>query len=274
MAVCSVLNGIKDERHGGEDCLFHGYLEDYLSLPDTGLKDPEREAFTEIVKQDPEVKIAAGCRGRISRNAISNQIIRYRDVFKLGGKPLLYPYILYEDRDGQERALLILPYEEGSYLYAKGCYYCMSEQGADFEPARNEIVALSSPSASLIEDTWNQIFTMNAGALQRKLDRRSFRDYEELFEQAKTCGKNLIANAKQTLPQTGERTAVIHSYVVKWFLLKKVLYVQYMKDRKILDTVHAGNIHKQRNQAKINAENITFISYAELWRMGRKSNNS
>lgn len=59
---------------------------------------------------------------------------------------------------------------------------------------------------------------------------------------------------------------MIYSLVVRWFLLKKVVYVQYMVNKDMLQNVHEGNIKKQRNQAKINADEIPFISYSELWR--------
>ena len=50
------------------------------------------------------------------------------------------------------------------------------------------------------------------------------------------------------------------------FLLKKVLYVQYMVNKNILNSVHEGNVKKQRNQAKLNADDILFMSYSEMWR--------
>ena len=55
--------------------------------------------------------------------------------------------------------------------------------------------------------------------------------------------------------------------MIHWFLLKKVLYVQYMVNKSILNTVHEGNVKKQRNQAKLNADEISFLSYSEMWRM-------
>ena len=39
-----------------------------------------------------------------------------------------------------------------------------------------------------------------------------------------------------------------------------------MVNKDMLQNVHEGNIKKQRNQAKINADEIPFISYSELWR--------
>ena len=70
----------------------------------------------------------------------------------------------------------------------------------------------------------------------------------------------------EQLREAQDKEACIYSLVVRWFLLKKVVYVQYMVNKDMLQNVHEGNIKKQRNQAKINADEIPFISYSELWR--------
>ena len=68
------------------------------------------------------------------------------------------------------------------------------------------------------------------------------------------------------LKDVEDKYEMIREYIVKWFLLKKVLYVQYMLNKDFLTNVHEGNVRKQRNQAKINADEIAFISYSSLWR--------
>ena len=68
------------------------------------------------------------------------------------------------------------------------------------------------------------------------------------------------------LKDVEDKYEMIREYIVKWFLLKKVLYVQYMLNKDFLQNVHEGNVRKQRNQAKINADEIAFISYSSLWR--------
>ena len=40
-----------------------------------------------------------------------------------------------------------------------------------------------------------------------------------------------------------------------------------MVNKNILNTVHEGNVKKQRNQAKVNADEVTFLSYSEMWRL-------
>ena len=91
MSICLILDQKLDSRRNGDDCEFNGYLEDFLSLQENELDPVLREAFTTIQEKEPDTKICVGLRNEISRNAISNQIIRYKDVFKLNGKPMICP---------------------------------------------------------------------------------------------------------------------------------------------------------------------------------------
>lgn len=270
MAITAILDLQLDSRHDGEDCAFNGYLEDYLSLYEMELDPILKEAFATIGTNYPEAKICVGLKSIISNDAISNQIIRYKDVFKLEGKALVYPYLLYITKDGEDRALLVLPYSEGSYIYAKGYYYCMTEPGGLFLDCKNEIVALSSKNAETIVDTFNQLFTNKAGAIQRTLDRKEFESYEALKEKAVEVAVAQQEEARNILPDLQDRYATINQYIINWFLLKKVLYVQYMVNKEFLNERHEGNIKKQRNQAKLNADEIAFLSYSEMWRMQKE----
>ena len=80
MAISSILDQQLDQRRNGEDCSFNGYLEDYLNLTDD-LDEVLRESFTEILAKDENVKICVNLKAEVNRNAISNQIIRYKDIF-------------------------------------------------------------------------------------------------------------------------------------------------------------------------------------------------
>ena len=267
MSICLILDQKLDSRRNGDDCEFNGYLEDFLSLQENELDPVLREAFTTIQEKEPDTKICVGLRNEISRNAISNQIIRYKDVFKLNGKPMICPYILYLTNGDEERALLIMPDSEYGYIYAKGLYYCMTEPGSDFIDCKNEIVAISAANADPIVRTFDSLFTVKAGALQRGIDRNHFRNYEELKAAAIDAANQLKEEAADELLAADDRTELIYANVIKWFLLKKVLYVQYMVNKNILNTVHEGNVKKQRNQAKVNADEVTFLSYSEMWRL-------
>ncbi len=266
MAITAILESKLDVRHSGEDCTFNGYLEDYLNMEDVDLDPVLREAFTEIQAAETDTRICVGLRSEINNDAISNQIIRYKDVFKLSGKPLIYPYILYLTKEGQDRALLAVPYTQYGFIKAKGLYYCMTEPGSEFIDCKNEIVAICSDQAEAITKTFASLFTQRAGAIQRGVDGRYFRNYDELKSAAVSAAAQLKADAPAILASLEDRADQIYEYVVNWFLMKKVLYVQYMVNKNILNSVHEGNVKRQRNQAKLNADEITFMSYSEMWR--------
>lgn len=266
MAITAILNSKLDSNNNGDDCTFNGYLEDYLNMENIELDPVLRNAFAEIQANAVDTKICVGLRSEINNDAISNQIIRYKDVFKLNGKPLIYPYILYLTQDEQDRALLVVPFSKFGFIKAKGLYYCMTEPGSEFIDCKNEIVAICSDSADAIVKAFGSLFSQRAGALQRNIDGRYFRNYDELKAAAVEAAETLKKEAPVVLSALEDRTEQIYEYVVNWFLLKKVLYVQYMVNKNILNSVHEGNVKKQRNQAKLNADDITFMSYSEMWR--------
>jgi|LAHS01.1.fsa_nt_gb hypothetical protein len=278
MSVCEILNAKVDERKQGSDCTFNGYLEDYLGMNENGLDENLKKAFELILEEEPDAKIITNLKHEISRDAVSNQIIRYKDVFKLNTRPLITPYIIYvEHEDGEGRALMVMPYSKANYLYGKGMYYCLTEPGSEFAEAKNELVSVASENSEEIARTFSRMFTEKAGALQRTLDKKFFTNYNELKSIALEAAQAEKNEAVEVLPTLEDRTQKIYSYVVHWFLLKKVLYVQYMVNKIILKTEHDGNIKAQRNQAKLNADSVVFLSYSEMWRLGadnaQKDNN-
>lgn len=263
MAVSNILNSFKDLRKDGTDCDFNGYLEDYIEIvEDAQLKS----LFEKIFDIDPDCKICVNYRSEINRQAISNQIIRYKDAFKLQGKPIVYPYILYTAKDDQERALLLVPKQGKTYLYAKGFYFCMTEPYSVFQDYRNEIVAIGIENEEEVISAFNKLFTMRAGALQREIDRTSYSDYEQLQSDAIAEATRIKDGVIEELQALEDKQEKIIETVAKWFLLKKISYVQYMVNKDILLRNHEGNVKKQRNQAKLNSDEIPFMSYSELWR--------
>lgn len=267
MPIFAMLNQKIDSRKNGDDCKFNGYLEDYLNLDETELDPVLREAFTAIQQNEPDTRICVGLRSEINRDAISNQIIRYKDIFKLEGKALTFPYILYASKDEAERALLVVPFTEYGFMIAKGLYYCMTEPGSEYIDCKNEIVAICSNDAEQIVRTFNDMFVQRAGSLQRSLDSAHYKNYDQLKEAALKAAESLKNEAFRVLGTLPERTERIRQYVIDWFLLKKVLYVQYMVNKNILNGVHEGNVKKQRNQAKLNADEVVFLSFSEMWRI-------
>ena len=85
------------------------------------------------------------------------------------------------------------------------------------------------------------------------------------MEDALQAAASLKILAEESLPKIRERSETIAYLVSRWFLLKKVVYVQYMVNRQILAEQHENDIRKQRNQAKMNADAVEFISYRNLW---------
>lgn len=265
MAVVRILENKMDVRKGGDECLFNGYLEDYLSIYEEDINPILKETFELIFKEDNNVKICVDLKLSINKEAISNQIIRYRDIFKLQGKPIVVPYILYEDKN-KERGLILTKYDEYSYLFAKSYYYLMTEPGNEYNECKNELVCASSDSPEEISEVFKKLFLVSAGALQRSIDTTEISSYEELKDKAIKCSDELRASAFDRIAKLEDRTEVIYELITKWFLLKKLLYVQYMVNKDILNQVYEGNVKKQRNQAKINSELVRFISYSELYR--------
>ena len=266
MSISNLLNQKLDQRKKGNDCTFNGYLEDYLNLADD-LDPVLRKAFEGIFEKQADIKICVNLKGAISAQAISNQIIHYKDINKLSGKPIIYPYILYLTIGDEDKAMLVVPYSAYSQIIAKGLYFCMSEPGAEFIECKNEIVAVTADSAEAIVKAFEDFLTMKAGFLQRRLDGKLFKNYDLLKETCVRASQEMAEEAQRELPAMKDREARIASYVTGWFLLKKVLYVQYMMNKQVLKDVHEGIVKKQRNQAKLNADAIQFISYSELWRL-------
>ena len=264
MAIYTIIDSQVDIRHNGEDCTFNGYLEDYLGITED-LDPVLREAFTKISEKDTNVKICVGLKAEINRDAISNQIIRYKDVFKLNGKVFNLPYLVYSKREDIERALLVIPYSRYGYIYAKGFYYCVTEPGGVFVDCKNDIVAICSNQADKIVNAFEDLFTKKAGAIQRGVDREYFSSYDDLKREGLEAAELLKEEAQTELSQITDRTLSIYKYVIRWFLIKKVLYVQYMVNKDILNSVHDQNIKKQRNQAKMNADEVAFLSFSEMW---------
>lgn len=263
MAVFEILNNQSAE----ETCTYNGTLSDYVAdhdIPDPAMK----EAFLTIAEQDPEVRIITGLKGSVARDAISNRIIHYRDIGKLDGTPVIYPYIIYSTSEKGDRAMLVIPFETYGYLFARGYYYCLSEVGGDFYDVRNEILEVSSDQPDQIVSWWNRLAGEKPGVMQRQLDRAHFRNYDELKETALKAGQELTEKADAELREMDDRSEAIRGYVVRWFLLKKLLYVQYMVNKNIRASVHDGDIHKQRNQARLNAEEVPFMSYRTMWTIG------
>ncbi len=260
MAICSIL----EKKIPGRDCSFNAPLTEYLS---TAQNEDEvlLEGLKAILEDEPDVWIICDLEIKISRSAISNRIIYYRDIFKLKGAGLRVPYMVYKHTEERDYALLIVRDRPAGYLYARGYYYCMSEPSGEYYDCRNDIVEISPATSDEIVSVWKKMKTEKSGVIQRQIDHREFAAYDALMEEALQAAASLKILAEESLPKIRERSETIAYLVSRWFLLKKVVYVQYMVNRQILAEQHENDIRKQRNQAKMNADAVEFISYRNLW---------
>ncbi len=242
MAIYQILEEIKDVRKEGELCDFNGYLEDYLEVIDSSEDQPMKDILHALFEENHDLKICVNLRADINRQVISNQIIRYKDAFKLQGHPVICPVIIYGKQDDAERALILVQHSDRSYLYAKGLYYTLTEPYSFLADCKNELVAVTAESVDGVLATFRKLFSVKAGALQREADRNRFSNYEQLKKDALDEAEAVKENAETELREAEDKEAMIYSLVVRWFLLKKVVYVQYMVNKDMLQNVHEGNI--------------------------------
>lgn len=263
-SICTLKNNETEGR-----CLFNGYVEDYLLWAEDELTDEWKDVFNTIVDIDSSAKICVNLQLDINPDVVTNRIIRYKDAFKLAKRALVYPVIVYAKlENGEERAIIICGSGKDQYLKAKGLYYCMSEPLGMFENCRNEIIAVDlEHSKSAIEALLSK--GEKTGAVQRRLDSEIIGEYEDLKQYALELAIYLKDNIKASFLECSdeEKEAKIKETIVMWFLIKKLLYVQYMMSKKILNDIHKGDIKAQRSVAKANADSVVFISYSELWKL-------
>ena len=260
MGVYEILTNAVDLRKGGNDCSFNGFLEDYLTV--IAESDSNYGLFSDLLEIDSDAKICVDYAANISNTSVSNTIIRYKDINNLEGKPLHVPFIIYSNKNNRERALLLAD----EYVVSKGYYYSVTESGAEFEDCKNDILAIGLNDRELAKNAFSKIFDTKVGYLQRDIDRDIFENYDQMYEQAKKLSDANSADIFERLNAAEDKEALIRKTVCTWFVLKKYVYVQYMVDKRILNDIHEGNPKAQRNQAKINADSIRYISIPELRR--------
>lgn len=271
MAIYDILNGIRDVREVESGiCEFNGYLEDYLSKIETVEGKEEIYAIlTKLFEQDPNLKICVDLRLNINKDAIANQIIRYKDSFKLPKGQIKCPYLIYGVFDDAQRAMILTCGGKEEYVLAKALYYVISEPENEYEGTRNEIIALSvkEDSIDVLLETATMFFVRNskAGIIQRRLDANIFTNYEEMYELAQAIAQYQVDYLKDILAKREDKEECINDIIATWFLLKKFSYVQYMMDKSNLNKIHEGNVKKQRQVAKEKCDAIGFVSYSELW---------
>lgn len=272
MAIYDILSEVKDRRESNGICDFNGYLEDYLLVLEEENETGDMLAFFQnLFEKDANLKICTNLRLNINKDAIANQIIRYKDSFKLPHGTIKCPYILYGSKDNSQKAMILTVGDRDQYVLAKALYYVMSEPENEYEGTRNEIIAgsVDTNTQTDVLDSMERFFERNekAGIVQRALDGKMFLNYDEMYETAQKMASYQLVNLKEILLKSEDKEETINSIIAIWFLLKKFSYVQYMMDKNNLNRIHEGNVKKQRQVAKEKCDAIGFVSYSELWKL-------
>lgn len=271
MPIYDILVTMKDQRDHDAKCTFNGYLEDYLTMNESVLPGDEKVIWEELLKKNPKMRICVDLQLNINKDAIANQIISYRDSFKLPQGMIRCPYIVYDVIDEQQRAMLLSFGKEEAYVMAKALYFVLSEPENEYEGTRNEIISMNADMKyiSLLHDAVQRFFYQNdkAGIIQRWLDLQVFHSYDDMYECAKAIASYQMINLKEMLKPSDDVQHTINRIISIWFLMKKFSYVQYMMDKNALYKVHGGNVKKQRQAAKETCDSISFVSYTELWKL-------
>lgn len=259
MAVCKRLNAVLPEN-----CAYNGYLHNYLDHSD-GMAQDIQDAFIAIVKKYPNMKVCVDYTLPIRKETVTNRIIHYKDAFKLHKNAFKVSYILYTEVKGKERGIVLLPYSHFSFLYAKGCYLCLSEPGGPLEDAKNELLGISTNRGEEVVELFDRLFEIPQYRLQKEWDKRYYPSFERLLEAAVHAADELKQVAPKYLLESKHPDKIIDQMIVIWFLLKKVVYVSYRMDRQALQKIHNGNVQEHRAQAKAYADAIGFMSRHDLW---------
>ena len=269
MAIYEILQG-KTNNHILTRGFFNGSLENYINSS-YNRHEQFNGLFEELLETVPELQICANLPIEISVKAISNQIIRYKDAFKLPEHSVIVPLILYWRENEQDKAIM---FATTDYIEAKGLYYCLTEPDLEFGQCRNEILTMCLKE-EYAADIKNALESMHsgskaAGAIQRSLDRRYINNVDEMKERAVVLAKEIFDNASEQLLDMEERGPLINETIARIFLIKKALYVQYMMSKDLLANRHEGDVKKQRQFAKAYSDEVPIVSLSSLWRMTRE----
>ncbi len=261
------LTQILDQRRGNPNCEFNGYLEDYVASLDEN--HPQLNLFKTILEKDCDFRILVNYRFNINHSLISNQIIRYKDIQKIPDYQFVCPFFIYGlDERKDLCGLILIEGDEEAYVLAKGYYLAMSEQGSLLESIKNQVVSCNTNHPNLFKAMDKlHLEHLKAGAVQRMLDSDVFRNYEHLLELIQSVSINIQNQVKATVNLVENKELIIYPAVVRWFLLKKMVYVHTMMNRNLLLHECEGDVRKQRHLAKLNADHVQFLMYSEMWRM-------
>ncbi|MBE6115547.1 MAG: hypothetical protein E7187_01800 [Erysipelotrichaceae bacterium] len=251
---------------------YNGSLKEYIESTENRFEE-FNTLFEELLAAEPELQVCVDLPVNISTKAISNQIIRYKDAFKLPEETITVPMIIYWTKDEADKAIM---FSQTNYIEAKGLYYCLTEPDMEFGQTRNEVLAMCLKEEFTADI--RQAFTnfhegkKAAGALQRMLDHRYVSNVDEMKEAAIDLAKEIFDETQKQVVEMEDRTDLINSTIARAFLIKKALYVQYMMSKDLLTTRHEGDVKKQRQFAKAYSDEIPIVSLSTLWRLTKEEN--
>lgn len=268
--LLEVLGACADQRTDNGCCEFNGYLEDYITiLEERGGCEKQLDLFKKFMEINESYRIIVGLQLTCNKETIANQIIRYKDAFKLPEGQLKAPYILYTKVNEKVTGILCSFGGKDETIYAKGAYLVLSEPGNQYEAIRNDVVSVAFNDEVLTHqmDLIKRFVTGNdkAGYIQRGLDMIVFKNLDDMVDTATAIAADLCTNGVEALRNEEEPRSAIYKLIEHWFYLKKFVYVQTMMDKGRLNSMYDGNPKKQRQAAKQNADAIKYVSYSECW---------
>lgn len=255
--------------HASTNHFYNGLLSEFV---DNDSEYTEYHAlFARLLAVKENLHVCTDLPVKINHKTISNQIIRYKDSFKLPEGYLRVPLMLYWEDGEQERAIA---FSKTTYIEAKGCYYCMTEPDTEFSECRNEILALCL-NEKYTEDIFRAFNEMvegkrAVGAIQRYYDHRYLENVDEMKDECVRLSTEIFDEAKKHVIGVEERNEIIYAAILRAFLIKKALYVQYMMSKDLLTNRHEGDVKKQRQFAKAYSDEVPIVSLSALWRYGNE----
>ena len=263
----SLSSAFFDLRHtssalGGYDEPLRDYIKE--ENEDDGLNP----FFCDLNAISDDLMICTDLPVKINRKSVSNQIIRYKDAFKLVDGAIRVPYVIYWKDSDSEKAVLL---SDSDYIEAKGMYYCLTDQGSPLGEYRNDMLCMC-----LRKDTSDDVLksisdfhqgSKAAGAIQRQYDHRYLKNVDDMKEMCVSMAQKTWDDAIAVLPDLQEKGSIINNAIGRVFLLKKAIYVQYMSSRELLNTRHEGNVKMQRQFAKAYCDEVPIVSMSSLWRL-------
>ncbi len=247
---------------------FNGSLEDYL---EKNKQDKNYNVLSSLLQISEDFKVCRNFPININSKRPANRYIGYRDIEKVNEEHFYAPYIIYWQKDKEQRAVIL---NENDYIEARGMFYCITATGEILEKYIDELVALYIGD----DDLYDHFLKLYNGsnkptALQRKLDIASLNDPETLKDKCVEIASNICNDVKETLSllSNDKRSSIIRETVFRIFLLKKTMYVKYMANQKLLKERHSGNVDEQRTFARSYVSEIPFVSYYDLWNVEQKT---